>query len=119
MNCNSMEDQLIGYLLNTLDQKEIEMLKTHLSSCRECQERLEELKKARGLFREWKPVNPPSDLRRKVLDNIRAQKLIEEKTSKEPRPKDIPMERMFEFLRKMVSSEQIRIYKMLTDSLGK
>ena len=119
MNCNKMEDQLIGYLLNTLNQEEIESLEAHLSSCQKCQERLEELKKARGLFRKWKSVIPPFDLKQKVLDNIKAQKLIEEKTSKETHPEDITTERMLEWLKKRVKSEQIRIYNMLTDSLGK
>lgn len=119
MNCNEKEDLLIGYLANILEQEESEKLEVHLTSCHECQRRLNELNKARALLRQWKPVIPPSDLKQKVLDNIKAQKLIEEKTSQESRSKDIPMERMFEWLRKMVSSEQLRIYKILTDFLGK
>ena len=119
MNCDKMEDKLIGYLLNTLEQEERESLETHLSSCQTCQRRMEVLEKTRGFLREWKPVNPPPGLKQKVLDNIKAQKLIEEKTSKESHPEEISTEKMLEWLRKRVNSEQIRIYNVLTDFLGK
>jgi hypothetical protein len=114
-----MEDQLIGYLLNTLGQKERRRCEAHLSSCRTCQKRLMELEKTRGLLRQWKPVSPPSELKQKVMDTIKAQKLIEEKTLKEPPPEDISTEKMLEWLQKRVNSEQIRIYKLLTDFLGR
>ena len=119
MKCNKWEDQFIGYLLDTLEQEERESLETHLTSCQTCQRKMEVLEKTRGIFREWKPVSPPSDLKQKVLDNIRAQKLIEEKTSKESRSEEISTEKMLEWLQKRVNSEQIRIYKMLTDFLGR
>ena len=119
MNCDKTEDQLIGYLLNTLEQEERKTVETHLSSCQKCQRRLEELEKVRGLFKEWKPVSPPPGLKQKVLDNVRAQKVIEGKTSKESPIEDISTEKMLEWLQKRVNSEQIRIYKMLTGFLGR
>jgi hypothetical protein len=119
MNCDKTEDQLIGYFLNTLKQKERERMGTHFTSCQKCQRRLEELEKVRGLFREWRSVNPPPGLKQRVLDNVRAQKLIEEKTSKETHTEDLSKEKTLEWLKKRVRSEQIRIYKILTDFLGK
>ena len=119
MNCDKMEDQLIGYLLNTLEQEERGSLETHLASCQTCQRTMEVLEKTRDILREWKPVSPPPGLKQNVLDTIRAQKLIEEKTSKESRHEDIPKEKMLEWLQKRVNSEQIRFYKMLTDFLGR
>lgn len=119
MNCNKTEEKLIGYLLNTLSLDEGKQVEIHLASCQHCQRRLEELTKARGLLKEWKAVNPPPDLTQKVLDNVVAQKLIEERISPELHLKDIQMKKVFEWLRKRVKSEQIRIYKILTDFLGK
>jgi hypothetical protein len=119
MNCNKKEDQLLGYFLNTLNPAEREDLEIHLPSCQSCQRRLGELEKVRGLFRQWKSVIPPPDLKQKVLDNIRAQKLIEEKTSQESLSKNVPTEKILEWLKKRVNSEQIRIYNILTDFLGK
>ncbi len=118
MNCNKAEVNLIGYLLNMLTQEERKNLETHFSSCRKCQRRLEELQKVKSLFKKWKPVSPPPDLKQKVLDNISAQKLIEEKTSAKFNTGGIPMEKMMAWLKQRVNSEQIRIYKMLTDFLG-
>lgn len=80
MICNKTEDQLINYLLNTLKQAEAAEIEKHLSSCQKCQRRYETLQKTRSMLRAWKPVNPPPDLKQKVMDNIQAQKLIEEKT---------------------------------------
>lgn len=119
MNCDKTEDQLIGYLLNTLEQEERESLETHLSSCQTCQRRLEVLEKTRSIFREWEPVSPPPGLKQKVLDNVRAQKVIEEKTSKESSIEDISTEKTLKWLKERVNSEQIRIYKVLTDFLGR
>jgi hypothetical protein len=119
MNCNKKEDQLLGYFLNTLNPAEREDLETHLPSCQFCQRSLEELEKARGLLRQWKSVRPPPDLKQKVLDNINAQKLIEEKTSQEALSEDMTKEKILEWLKKRVNSEQIRIYNILTNFLGK
>jgi hypothetical protein len=118
MNCNKTEDQLIGYLLNTLSREDLEGLEDHLSSCRNCQRRLEELKKAKRLFGRWKDVTPPPDLKQKVLDNLRAQKLIEEKIFQKRIPAKFSIDEITGWLRKRVNSEQIRIYKVLTDFLG-
>ena len=82
MICNKTEDQLINYLLNTLKQAEAAEIEKHLSSCQKCQRRYETLEKTRSMLRAWKPVNPPPDLKQKVMDDIQAQKLIEEKNSK-------------------------------------
>jgi len=117
MNCNEKEDLLIGYLAKILEHEEKEKLEVHLSSCQKCQSRLMELKKAKELFRQWKPVPPPLDLKPKVMDNLKALTLIEEKTNKEL--KDISVDDVVEWLRKRVTSEQIRIYKVLTDFLGR
>ena len=119
MNCDKREDTLIGYLLHSLERKERESFKSHLASCQKCQESLELLEKTRNLLKEWKSVSPPPDLKQKVLDNVRARKVIEEKTSQESPAEDISTEKMLKWLRKRVNSEQIRIYKMLTDFLGK
>jgi hypothetical protein len=86
MNCNKVKDQLIDYLLNTLNQGGRDKLETHLVSCPKCQQKLESFKKAWILFGKWEPDIPSSDLgqiRHKVIENIRVQKLIEEKSSKE------------------------------------
>jgi hypothetical protein len=114
-----MEDLLIGYLTNILEHEESEKLEAHLSSCQRCQKRFTELKQVRNLLRQWKPVSPPPDLKQRVMDNVSAQRLIEEKINKEIYPEDVSVEKMLEWLRKRVKSEQIRIYKMLTDSLGR
>jgi hypothetical protein len=82
MTCNKKEDQLIKYLLNILEQAEGVEIENHLSSCQKCQRRYERLQKTRGLLRAWKPVNPPPDLKHKVMDDMRAQKIIEEKSFK-------------------------------------
>lgn len=119
MNCNKKEDQLLGYLLKTLNPDERKDLEIHFPSCQFCQRRLEELEKARGLLRQWKSVNPPPDLKQKVLDNIKAQKLIEEKSSQGSLSEEVPTEKILEWLKKRINSEQIRIYNMLTDFLGK
>jgi len=119
MNCNETEDLFIGYLLNILVQERKDQIDTHLSSCQKCQRRLMELKKAKDLFRQWKLLSPPPDLKHKVLDNLKTQKLVEEKVFQKISPKYFPMEKMLEWLRKRVSSEQIRIYKVLTDFLGR
>jgi len=86
MNCNKMEDQLIDYLLNILNHEDRGKLDSHLGSCLKCQQKLESFKKAWILLEKWKPFISPSDLRQikqEVMDNIRAQNLIEEKSSKE------------------------------------
>jgi hypothetical protein len=80
MTCNKNEDQLIKYLLNTLEQAEAVEIENHLSSCQKCQRCYETLQMARGLLKAWKSVNPPSDLKQKVMDDMRAQKIIEEKS---------------------------------------
>ena len=51
MICNKNEDQLIKYLLNTLEEAEAVEIESHLSSCQECQRRYNTLQKARGLLR--------------------------------------------------------------------
>jgi len=117
MNCNEKEDLLIGYLTDILEHEERDRLEAHLSSCQKCQRRLGELKEIKDLFKRWVPVSPPPDLKSKVMDNLKALTLIEEKSNKEL--KDISMDDVLEWLRKRVKSEQIRIYKVLTDSLGK
>ncbi|WP_299221555.1 HEAT repeat domain-containing protein [uncultured Aquimarina sp.] len=43
MNCNQIEEQLIDYLDNNLDQKEHRVIATHLTTCNSCQESLQEL----------------------------------------------------------------------------
>ena len=117
MSCNKNEDQLIGYLTGILEHEERDRLEAHLSSCQSCQRRLEELKDIRDLFKRWKPVTPPLDLKSKVMDSLKALTLIEEKANKQL--KDISMDDVVEWLRKRVKSEQIRIYKVLTDFLGR
>jgi len=82
MTCNKKEDQLIRYLLTILEQTEAAKIENHLSSCQTCQKRYERLQKTRGLLRTWKPVDPPPDLQQKVMDDMRAQKIIEEKSFK-------------------------------------
>jgi len=117
MNCNEKEDLLIDYLAGILEREESERVESHLSSCHECQKRLKELNKVRVLLRQWKRVSPPPELKSKVMDNLKALTLIEEKANKEL--KDTSTDDVLEWLRKRVKSEQIRIYKVLTDSLGK
>jgi anti-sigma factor (TIGR02949 family) len=117
MNCNEKEDLLIDYLAGILEHEERDRVESHLSSCQKCQRRLGELKEIKDLFKRWVPVSPPPDLKSKVMDNLKALTLIEEKSNKEL--KDISMDDVLEWLRKRVKSEQIRIYKVLTDSLGR
>ncbi|MBM4128914.1 MAG: hypothetical protein FJ243_02210 [Nitrospira sp.] len=117
MNCNEKEGLLIGYLADTLERKERDRLEAHLSSCYRCQNRLTELKRVRNLLRQWKTVSPPPKLKSKVMDNLRVLTRIEQKTNKEL--KDISMDDVVEWLRKRVTSEQIRIYNVLTDFLGR
>jgi len=117
MNCGEIENLLIGHLANVLDKEETGKLEFHLSSCRKCQKRLEELKKAKEVFRQWKILGPPPDLKHKILNNVTVQRLFEEKSPGPPR-RYFSMEKMLEWLKKRVSSEQIRIYKVVTDFLG-
>ncbi|MCX5886569.1 MAG: zf-HC2 domain-containing protein [Proteobacteria bacterium] len=116
MNCNEKEDLLIDYLEGILEHEEKDRLESHLSSCQKCQTKLAKLKKVRSLLRQWNPVNPPDELKQKVMDNLKALTLIEEKANKEL--KDTSTDDVLEWLRKRVKSEQIRIYKVLTDFLG-
>jgi len=118
MNCDEIENLLIGHLANVLDKEETGKLELHLASCRKCQKRLEELKKAKEVFGQWKILGPPPDLKHKILNNVTVQRLFEEKGPEIP-PRYFSMEKMLEWLRKRVSSEQIRIYKIVTDFLGR
>ena len=84
MNCNSMEDQIIGYLLDTLSKEQRGKVENHLSSCENCQKTLGNFKRARSVWKRWVPVMPSYDfdqIQQKILTNVRAQKLIEEKSS--------------------------------------
>jgi hypothetical protein len=85
MKCNKTEDQLADYLLNILHQEDRDKLEIHLGSCLKCQQKLERFKKAWILLEEWEPVISPSalgEIRQKVIENIKAQNLIEEKSFK-------------------------------------
>lgn len=85
MNCNKREDELISYVLDTLGQEDKETIEIHFTSCRQCQRRLEKLRKARSLLKECEPSIPlynSKQFRQKILADLRAQQLIEETISK-------------------------------------
>ena len=84
MNCNKREDELIGYLIDALSNEEKKHLELHLISCPKCKQKLENFKKSRSLLHAWNPFVPPSDheqFKHKIMENITAQRLIEEKIS--------------------------------------
>ncbi len=120
MHCNKItEDQLIGYFLQTLQHDAREHLKAHLGLCHMCRKKLADLEKIKGLLQQWKPVTPPSDIKQKVLENVKAQELIEEKISQASLLEEISLEKIVEWLKQRVKSEPVRIYKLLTDVLGR
>ena len=85
MNCKREENQLIGYVLNTLTDSERNSLEKHLSECSMCRQELEDYKQTTKVLGKWEPVVPPADfkkIRQKVINNVKAQRLIEKSSQK-------------------------------------
>ena len=86
MNCTKREDELISFLIGDFNEEKRKSLESHLGSCTKCKQKLENFRKSRSLFQQWNPSVPPSDhqqVKQKIMDNIKAQKLVEERISNE------------------------------------
>ena len=86
MNCTKREDEILSFLIGDFNEEERKSFESHLGTCTKCKQKLENFKKSRSLLKQWNPSVPPSDhekIKQKVIDNIKAQTLIEERISKE------------------------------------
>jgi anti-sigma-K factor RskA len=67
-------DEIAAHLLGSLDETETRELERHLAGCAECRERLEWLRPAAELLPETvKRMQPPPELRDRVLAEVRAE----------------------------------------------
>jgi len=119
MICADMEDKLAGYLLQTLTHHETALMKTHLEACAACKKMVARAQKVKELLDAWMPANPPSDLKNTIIATLRAQHTSDKTIAAMSQADAVSSDDLFEILRKMVGSEQLRVYKFLTEFFGK
>lgn len=81
-------DQLIDYFNQHLSEDERIKFEAHLATCQTCQEELEQLEAlVGGVAFLSEPIEPPSGMKARILDNVFAEEATEPKPAKaEPAP---------------------------------
>jgi len=119
MKCTIKRDRLMGYLLQMLNPGEKAHVEAHLKGCLTCRNELGKLKKVKQLLRQWNVEGPPAGLKKNVLNMTAPEHVSEQKNISASRDRSHAAQDLFEVFRKLVGSEQLRIYKCLIDFLGK
>jgi len=114
MTCNKNEEQLLGYLYAALPDDELEALRKHISSCRDCRDNMKRLEGVKELFKKWDSTEPSADLKKHILWEVEEElRLEKDKSSTNFSQSEI------EYLRQRANSERLRIYKTLVNLFGR
>ncbi|WP_250277865.1 anti-sigma factor family protein [[Clostridium] colinum] len=73
MDCREVCDKIYEYIEHQLSQKEIIEFEEHMKNCKHCQEEYYDLEKIIVRLKNIKDVEPPKDLKYKILDNIKKE----------------------------------------------
>jgi Putative zinc-finger len=76
MNTPHLEEGLSAYLSDELDASERKLAEAHLRECRECSERLAELRRLRDLLSTQSEIQPSPGFAKRVLSRIDAEQNI-------------------------------------------
>lgn len=80
MNCSKVKENLSPYLDNMLSEEEKKAVETHLASCPECQQELEDLQQTIAMLSSLEEIIPPASFRRELREKL--EKEVDNKQKK-------------------------------------
>lgn len=72
MDCKAVEEKLSAYLDGQLKAEELQLIAAHLEACPACRAELSSLEETVGLIRSLEPVNPPPELKERIMGRVQA-----------------------------------------------
>lgn len=82
MDCKEVCDKMYDYVEHQLSQQEIIKFEEHMKDCKHCQDEYYKLEKLIVKLKNIKDIEPPTNLKYKILDNIKNQTQQQNKKAK-------------------------------------
>lgn len=74
MNCKEVREKICDHIEHQLSREEAKEFEEHMKHCKECQEEYYNLEKVIVKLKNVKDIEPPSQLKYKILDKIKEEK---------------------------------------------
>lgn len=82
MNCREICNKMFDYIEHQLSQQEIKDFEEHMKDCKNCQNEYYKLEKLTVKLKNIKDIQPPNNLKYKILENIKNEAKQQKKKSK-------------------------------------
>lgn len=82
MNCREICSKMFDYIEHQLSQQEIKDFEEHMKDCKNCQNEYYKLEKLTVKLKNIKDIQPPNNLKYKILENIKNEAKQQKKKSK-------------------------------------
>ena len=73
MNCREVCNKMFDYIEHQLSQQEIKEFEEHMKDCKNCQDEYYKLEKLIVKLKNIKDIEPPNNLKYKILENIKSE----------------------------------------------
>ena len=73
MDCREVCEKMYDYIEHQLSQEELKAFEEHMKDCKHCQDEYYKLEKITVKLKNIKDIDPPKDLKYKILENIKKE----------------------------------------------